>query len=278
MNFTKTSFLFLLASVSLCYLAAKEYSVETSQDGVSCTLTTLTQEEMAALIGACDAFYPSANANPSIHTNFDPFRDATKNYMAIKVTIKNESSKAISLSRGEYLEGIENAYISKGEMIKMLYPPLNDNLNAWYWTNAFFGTLTGLYGLIFLAPVYWILGEARKSKSFTVADLKHPTFTMLLGEAVFAALLVITSSIFFYEASKKNNTLKLSNEKEKEILNSTFFKKLKKQINQFYASDTPNYIIPAKSEFHDLIFVDLSKIERDFLANIQPTLVVTEEK
>jgi hypothetical protein len=286
MNFTKTSFLFLVTSVSLSHLAAKEYTINTPKDGISCTLNTLTQEKMTALIGAFDAFYVTTNvattnyssgffnsgtANTCVSTKIDPFHDAVKNYMAVEVVIKNTTSEILSLSKGEYLEGLENAYVSKEEMVRMLYPQLNEDLNGKYWGCTIGGSLLAL-----LTAGLCVGG---------IAELERPSGRcgrpdgVVVGVCFGGAFLSLLATIgCFCGASTTTDNLKLSNEKERDVQDRTFFKKFKKEFNQFYSADTSDYEIPAKSEFHDLFFVDLSKVDRNFLANIQPTLVLTSEK
>lgn len=284
MNFTRASLLFLLASSSLSHLAAKEYSVNTNLEKVSCSLNTLTQEKMASLIGKFAAFeVPTGTAqttyatggffsqtqgvaNTTSYAVVDPFHDAVKNYMAVEVVIKNNSSKTLLLSKGEYLEGIEKAFVSKDEMIKVLYPQLNDKLRKELWAHAIAAGL-------FTVPAAGLLGIAIAT-ILSPYDAPEALISLGLGACFFG----IPAICFLAVAINRANLLDLSHEKEQNIQNNSFFKKLKNQFFQIYSPEESEYRIPAKSEFHDLFFIDLEKVERDYFSTIQPTLAIETEK
>lgn len=308
MSFMKPLALFFLASLSLSHLAAKEYTINTNREKVTCTLNTLTQEKMASLMGKFAAFnvatgtattnysayssggFHSGSANTTVFTKIDPFGDAAKNYMAVEVIIKNDSSETISLSKNEYLDGLESVAISKEEMAKMLYPQLNEYLNSSYWVNIFCGTLlcpialgVGYVGLGFLDE-YKNMQNTVQAHSYYNSEsgstIPNPNKTILpvaisFGLAAFLGLITVAT---FTDAQKVSKELKLSNEHERGVYASTFFKKIKKQFNQFYSSETSEYEIPAKSEFHDLFFIDLNKVERNIFSQFEPTLVIKTEQ
>lgn len=309
--------LFLLAGISLNPLTAKEYSVETNTANVSCILNTLPQERMSELIGVFDAFYIKTTyasttyseqglfsiaqsgyqANTANYIKIDPFHDAAKGFMAVEVIIKNTSTESIFLSKNEYLEGIENFFISKKDMIHSLYPQLNDSLNSKYWSALLPAIALGLvggFGIVKLIKpdIFQPLAQKQEVSKFKddfcqnyqnkqwIVDLIFGENKELSEKLAVAGITlggVLGSIGCSLWAKKVKKDIQSANEREKDVQNSTFLRKLKKQFVQMYAPQALAYEIPPKSEFHDLFFVDLKKVERDVFSKIQPRLTLNKK-
>lgn len=254
----------LLTAISLNQLTAKDYVLKTNINNVSCTLNTFTQERMAELLGTFDAFYLKMNRS-------NLFNDAINNYMAVTVTIKNYSSESITLPRGEYLQGFGSVFISKEEMIRQLYPRLNLALESKLHNQILSGLSLGLLSTGFL--VYGGLCVDACNESSTRNEMRTKAVSSITAGCLIGLFGI--DSLLTTIGLMKN--IKLATKKEQSIKHQTFVSKLKGQSHE-RSTDTSIYEIPARSEFHDLLFVDLTKVPRDVFEQIQPTLVCEIEK
>lgn len=291
MHLIKVSTLMLCIGISLNQLQATQYDIPTSQKKVTCTINTLAQEKMSQLIGGFNAFYVatqtatthysgyshSGSASTTFYERIDPFNDALKNYMAVEVTIKNSSSTEIYISKEKFFRNTA-PFVSKEEIIDLLYPKLKESLNGRFWNDVIGGaTLSGMgiFCALFGGVMYYESHYGTFSSDFfknhrNAADWLFEIIPFVMGGACGLGALAC-----FADAGVASKIFKISNIKEQDIQQSTFIEK--NQSKLLYTPGTSVYKIPAKSEFHDLFFVDLRRVDRDFFSRVDLMLNIGEE-
>jgi hypothetical protein len=312
MKFAKISTFVTLICFPFLSLTAKKYTVDTNDEKIKCTLTTLSKQQMSNITGRWGPSFFDENHTFQSETaiqskQVDPFGDAIQNLMAVEVTIKNNSSRTISLINGEYLDGITNMYVSPEELISTIYPRLNDNL----WRNFIDGILVTTAGTaatsilalvarkIYLyecsclhkrslykeafpkkttCPKFlsWLKNESQLKSLFNEEknDLT-PTIIATIGTCAVGILAALTC-LAGYCTYKDKKKLDLSHAKEEDLRNSTFYERIKRDNERVvFASDETYLDIPPKSEFHSLFFIDLRKTKRkrEIFNKLKPTLI-----
>ena len=313
MKFAKISVFVMLICIPCMSLSATKYKVFTKNKKIECTLNTLSKQQMNNMAGSFAPFmvpvvqtdtsssayswdgdHISQSSTTVVSKKVDPFGDAAKNLMAVQVTIKNNSSNMLSLTNGQYIRGVENALVPKEELIRTLYPDLNNHL----WGELIDGGITSISGAVFTAlatgitldtifnpnPIVTRLNLSWHFRSRHIhASGKRPltkgegiTFGTLL--TLCGVVVTIGGACIAYKAGKDLN---VSHEKEKNLKNSSFYERLKRYDQRVvFASNDTYFDIPPHSEFHDVFFVNLDEARgrREVFKKIKPVLMYDEDE
>jgi hypothetical protein len=182
--------------------------------------------------------------------------------MAVEVTINNNTSQTLFLTRNRYLEGSESFYTSKEQFICQFYSHLKDHLTS---------KLTNILGI---TTSLNLIGTILAISQFFVAWNSPPGDEQILL-AFFALTGVSLGTIITNLIGlKTKKALNLAIKKEAELKNNIFYCRLNNPDTKFRFPTNKMYLeIPPQSKFHDIFFVDLRHNTRDLFDKNIPRLM-----
>jgi len=298
----KTALLVTLTALPVTNVVAYKYSIITDDDGISGTLKTLPKTKLLNLVGDLPDYFETHAVEHtsgggfslmSLFTNnpsgegvkqktktkkINPFRDATKQYMAVEVRITNNTDKTIVLDKDEYLRGVAKSYIPKEDILNF-YTPFISYQKGERWGGIFMAagstvvgiplggaSLLGLVAPLFIPKLFYAKNRhgnyfknfqgnyvLTSDGQFWKRVFQEPTYWgAVIGTGITALGLLAAAGFGVYQAYKASGYIATANEKKEGLEDLTSA-----------PADAEQFRIRPGGTLKDIFFIDLKKADRD---------------
>lgn len=257
----KLAFLLLVISIPATLLPMKSYSVETGNDQIRCKIQTYTKHQMRLLIGSMlfPTFIMHKENNRKTYYTEHPMDRLPRDYMAIKVYIKNNSDEPIYLTE-DYLLGPQEFFVSKQQF---LTDHLSKHLNCKSEKIKALALFTVPLIISLLTEVVLLpraFREVQTTSNYKALQTVRGIVHSISG----------ICSLNGYFWLKNVNLLHTVYTK---ILCKTFYNH--DGIYYYYKHEYPYFEIPPHATFQDIFFVPLKNINRNIFETTNVTLDYT---
>jgi len=255
--------------------ADQQHFARTGDKNLTCKLRPLSEPRCQDLIGlnymqSSMSYIGYALSREKKDTSNEkinhPLAKVPKKYMAIEVRIRNNGDKPVDLVNGEYLEGIESYLVPKEDILSIYPSTLTKFIGPGFTVGL--GVLLGICTYKFWN---YVGKEGKKvGKAIKDKDLKSLAYwwTMFWKIATYGTTIGL-AGIGGYDIYRAIQFMK----RYSDIQNSA--KCTKDGLMVSYPSDETILRIPAKSDFTDLVFIDLKRADRTVFRKLTPKLAYT---